>query len=245
MALKDSARVKELTTTSGTGTLTLLGAATLQHKTIAESNIGVGNSFYYYLLDADGINWERGLATCLTTTTCSRDEVYESTNSNNAIDLSVCEPGTAHVIFNAFVPGKATGDLDFDGLNLIGANEKNTSLNVFNLGTTLNGTTTVNLNYQNGSTQTGTVEGGTLTFVFSNWPEAGKHGILNLWLTNAGLATINLPTAQYKLFDDTYTTDIEAYLIDRGGAASFPNDALIKLRYETIDGGATVYGAWS
>ena len=84
MALVVKDRVKETSTTSGTGTLTLAGAASGFQ---AFSAIGDGNTTYYAVID--GTNWEVGLGTYTSSgTTLARTTVLASTNSNNAVNLS-------------------------------------------------------------------------------------------------------------------------------------------------------------
>lgn len=75
-------RVKETSTTTGTGTYTLAGAsAGFQSFAI----VGNGNSCYYCATDA--ANWEIGLGTyTLAGTLLSRDRILASSNSNNAVN---------------------------------------------------------------------------------------------------------------------------------------------------------------
>ena len=80
IVLKD--RVKTTTTTTGTGTLTLSTAATGYQ---AFSAIGDGNQTYYLI--TDGTDWESGLGTYRTSgTTLSRDQVFESSNSDALVN---------------------------------------------------------------------------------------------------------------------------------------------------------------
>jgi hypothetical protein len=83
LVLKD--RVKESTTTTGTGTLTLLGAATGYQ---AFSVIGNGNTCYYAISSTGGAQWEVGIGTYTASgTTLSRDTILESSTGGGAIDL--------------------------------------------------------------------------------------------------------------------------------------------------------------
>jgi hypothetical protein len=81
LVLKD--RVKETTTTTGTGSYVLAGAATgFQSFTDALAD---GDTTYYAV--EDGTDWETGLGTWTeSTTTLARTTVYESSNSGNAVD---------------------------------------------------------------------------------------------------------------------------------------------------------------
>jgi hypothetical protein len=84
MALIVKDRIKESTTTTGTGTITLAGA-TQGFQTFAV--IGNANTTYYAILD--GSDWEVGLGTYTSSgTTLSRDTILSSSNSGAAIVLS-------------------------------------------------------------------------------------------------------------------------------------------------------------
>ena len=81
--LKD--RVKESSTTTGTGTFTLGGATTGFQSFSA---IGDGNSTYYSIVNASAGEWEVGIGTYTASgTTLSRDTVLESSNSGSAVDF--------------------------------------------------------------------------------------------------------------------------------------------------------------
>lgn len=82
--LKD--RVKESTTTTGTGTVTLAGAATGYQSFSA---IGDTNSTYYTIAAQTGTEWEVGIGTYTASgTTLSRDSVLASSNSGSLVDFS-------------------------------------------------------------------------------------------------------------------------------------------------------------
>lgn len=80
LVLKD--RVKEITTTTGTGAITL-GGATEGYQSF--SAIGDGNTCYYAIVGES--QWEVGLGT-VGTNTLTRDVVLESTNSGGLVDFS-------------------------------------------------------------------------------------------------------------------------------------------------------------
>ncbi|MEN6536063.1 MAG: hypothetical protein ABFD89_20550 [Bryobacteraceae bacterium] len=84
MALVYVDRVKESTTTTGTGAYTLAGAQTGFQ---AFSAVGDGNTCYYAI--TDGTNWEVGLGTyTLSGTTLARTSVLASSNGGSAVNWS-------------------------------------------------------------------------------------------------------------------------------------------------------------
>lgn len=93
-------RVKETSTTTGTGALTLAGAMTA-YQSFA-SKCTVGDTFYYALqaVDAGGAatgEWECGLGTYSATNTLTRTTVTSSSNSGAVVSLSA---GTKQVFIS-------------------------------------------------------------------------------------------------------------------------------------------------
>jgi len=87
MALVIKDRVKETTTTTGTGTYTLAGA---EVGFQSFSAIGNGNTTYYTV--TDGGDWEVGIGTYTASgTTLARTTILSSSNSNNAVSWSAGE----------------------------------------------------------------------------------------------------------------------------------------------------------
>lgn len=87
MALKIADRVKETTTTTGTGTVVLGGAAT-GYQTFANT-IGNANTTYYTIADQSGPNWEVGLGTYYSgNASLSRDTVLASSNSSSLTNFT-------------------------------------------------------------------------------------------------------------------------------------------------------------
>lgn len=111
MALKVADRVKEQTTTSGTGNISLGGAVT---GFVAFSSVLSNGDTTYYTI-SDGNNWEVGLGTYNSsgnTLTRTDSNVLQSTNSDNRISLS----GSAADVFITLPADKAifldtSGDL--------------------------------------------------------------------------------------------------------------------------------------
>lgn len=84
LVLKD--RVKETSTTAGTGTITLAGAvAGFQ----SFSAVGNGNTTYYAIVDPTTGDWEVGIGTYTSSgTTLSRDTVLSSSNSGSLVSFA-------------------------------------------------------------------------------------------------------------------------------------------------------------
>ena len=101
MALVLADRVKETTSTTGTGTVTLLGASTGFQSFAA---IGNGNVTYYTIAGQGTSEWEVGIGTYTSSgTTLSRTTVLASSNSGSLVNFSA---GTKDV-FVTYPAGKA------------------------------------------------------------------------------------------------------------------------------------------
>ena len=111
LVLKD--RVKETTTTTGTGTITLAGAVTgFQSFSV----IGNANTTYYTIAGQSGSEWEVGIGTyTLSVTTLSRDTILASSNGGTAVTFSA---GTKDV----FVTYPSSRSVYADGTTLTATN---------------------------------------------------------------------------------------------------------------------------
>ncbi len=110
MALVIADRVKETTTTTGTGTINLAGASNGFQSFV--SGVGTTNTTYYAITDANGA-WEVGIGTVTDADpdTLSRDTIIANSNGDtSAITLS----SGAHVVFGTYPAGKAV-HLDASG----------------------------------------------------------------------------------------------------------------------------------
>ena len=88
MALVLDDRVKETSTTTGTGTLNLSGAVSGFQTFVA--GIADGNTTYYAIVNRDEAEWETGIGTVTdaSTDTLARTTVIASSNSDSAVDFS-------------------------------------------------------------------------------------------------------------------------------------------------------------
>ena len=88
MALVINDRVKETSTTTGTGTFSLAGAVTGFDTFVA--GIATTNTTYYTIFNQGTTEWEVGLGTVTDATpdTLSRDTIISSSNSDSAVDFA-------------------------------------------------------------------------------------------------------------------------------------------------------------
>tara|TARA_R100000234_G_scaffold98940_1_gene67509 strand:+ start:338 stop:805 length:468 start_codon:yes stop_codon:yes gene_type:complete len=114
MALVISDRIKETSTTTGTGTLTLGGAVTGFETFTA--NLSDGDTTYYCC--TDNTDFEVGLGTFASSgTTLARTTILSSSNSNNAVSWT---SGTRTVFCT--LPAAKTVFLDASGNVSLGSN---------------------------------------------------------------------------------------------------------------------------
>jgi hypothetical protein len=110
MALVVNDRVKETSTTTGTGTFTLAGAVT-GFETFS-SAIGNGNTTYYAISLQGGAEFEVGLGT-VAAGTIARTTIISSSNSDSAVNFSAgtkdvfCTLPASKAVFK-----DASGDID-------------------------------------------------------------------------------------------------------------------------------------
>ena len=86
MALVINDRVKETSTTTGTGNFTLAGAVT-GFETF-NTGIGTSNTTYYCIFNQGTNEFEVGLGTLSASTTLERTTVISSSNSDAAVNFS-------------------------------------------------------------------------------------------------------------------------------------------------------------
>lgn len=82
-----SDRVKDTSTTTGTGDLTLSGTAPTGFESF-NTAFGTGTYFFYCISTNGGAEWEVGEGHLSASTTLVRDTVLQSSNSDAAVNLS-------------------------------------------------------------------------------------------------------------------------------------------------------------
>ncbi len=119
MALVVNDRVKETSTTTGTGTLSLAGAVTGFETFVA--GIGNSNTTYYAIVNTNNGEFEVGLGTVTDATpdTLARTTIISSSNSDSAVDFSA---GTKNVFVT--LPASKSVILDSSG-NIVANNGSN------------------------------------------------------------------------------------------------------------------------
>lgn len=221
---QDGPRIQELTATTGAGTLSLAGApAGYTPFSTFVSNAG---TVLYWLLDANGLQWEVGQGTYLASPpTLARTTVFKSSNNNTNIVLT----SGNHVVMVAPVPGYATGNVNYQYATLAQAELQAYTETVANPVISAGGLT-LDLNLSNVFDVSHNANITTLTLMHP--PVAGKAASLTLRLTQdvTGGRTLTFP-ASVKWAGGTAPT-----LTTTAGKANV-------LNFFTLDGGTTYLGA--
>lgn len=107
-------RVKDTTTTTGTGSVTLAGSAPAGYRTFS-SAFATGGRIWYCIeaVDGSGVptgDWEVGYGTLTAATTLARTQVTASSNAGAAVNFSA---GTKNVFCT--IPGIYMNDTDTHG----------------------------------------------------------------------------------------------------------------------------------
>jgi hypothetical protein len=106
MAFITADRVKDTSTTTGTGNITVSGGAPSGYRTFS-TVLSVGDTFYYCVTGQASSEWEVGLGTYLSTNTFARTTVLASSASGSAVSFS---SGTKNVFIT--LPANKTLQLD-------------------------------------------------------------------------------------------------------------------------------------
>ena len=147
MAFVVKDRVKQTSTTTGTTTMVLSGSASVGYQSFSDA-LSDGDTTVYAITDANG-NWETGLGTWESSNdTLTRTTVYESSNSNNAVNFS---SGTKNVFITSPASRSAIADQNgkttfVDNIEVTGINvEDNTDPRISLRNTTANASTVVQI----------------------------------------------------------------------------------------------------
>jgi len=172
-------RVKETSTTTGTGTITLAGAVA-GYRTFT-SAFATGEVVEYCI--TDDTDWEVGRGAFTTSgTTLARTVIHASSNAGAAVNWAA---GTRSVWANAPAIGMQ---------NLTMLDKGNSS------------TTTQTFDYAAGNYQKLTVTGAHTWNAVSNWPVTGNLGELLIELVNGASSFITWPTINWVKSDGSVTT---------------------------------------
>ena len=95
MALIIKDRVRDTTTTTGTGPVTVSGTAPTAYRTFS-AVCSTSDTFYYSIAHQGAAEWESGIGTYSGTNEITRTTVLESSNGDSAVDFSA---GTKDVFF--------------------------------------------------------------------------------------------------------------------------------------------------
>lgn len=224
MALVLADRVKDTTTTTGTGTVTLSGTAPTGFQNF--SVIGNGNTTYYTI--SGGSQWEVGIGTYSSTgPTLARTTVLSSSNSDSLVNFSA---GTKDVFVT--LPSERTvysGDTTTLALPAPG-----TSGNV----ATSNGSAWVSQAFTATAAYPQNIQSGNYTLALT---DAGKH----IYSANTGAQTITIPTNASVAFPigtlitiaNMGTTKISLSI---SGVSIIPNGTTTALSSAQVPSGSTV-----
>ena len=112
MALVINDRVKETSTTQGTGDITLAGAVT--GFITFNSGIGTSNTTYYAIFEQGTANFEVGLGTLSASTTLQRDTVL-SNSAGNTSKINFNSGGSSTLDVFCTMPASKSVYLDASG----------------------------------------------------------------------------------------------------------------------------------
>jgi hypothetical protein len=87
MAFVTADRVKDTSTTTGTGNITVSGSAPFGYRTFS-TVLSVADTFYYAIQGQGSAEWEIGVGTYASTNQFARTTVLASSNSNTAVSFS-------------------------------------------------------------------------------------------------------------------------------------------------------------
>lgn len=226
LVVKD--RVKETTSTTGTGTVTLAGASTGFQSFAA---VGNGNTTYYCIVDNTTGEWEVGIGTYTSAgTTLSRTTILSSSNSGSAVNF-------AAGLKDVFVTYPSSRAVYADGTTLTATNSS--VLPVASGGTNITSYAVGDLVYASGSTTLAKLA----DVATGNSLISGGVGVAPSW-GKIGLTThVNgtLPIANGGTNLTTYTTGDILYASATNTLAKLPD---VATGNSLISGGVGVAPSW-
>lgn len=113
MAFVIADRVRETSTTAGTGSITLAGAVT-GYQTFA-SALASGDTTYYTIADQTGANWEVGIGTFTSPSTLDRTTIISSSNAGSVVTFTSATKDVFISLPSSKLNTVASGNLDFTG----------------------------------------------------------------------------------------------------------------------------------
>lgn len=252
MAHVIKALVGELSTTTGTGAMTLASALTDHRRFSAVCS--VSDTVEYMIRHATDGSWEAGIGTYSSANTLTRTSVVDS-STGSAISFAA---GDKEVILTplarrlaALPPGGTTGqwpqknsgtDHDIGWTNTLAGDVLGGDFNLtrvmlkdFGYDYYDSGTTNA-LDYTNGSHQRWAPATGAQTLSITNWAPTGNLSELLIEGVNLGAATITWPTINWIKADGTTTTTFSS------NGVSLQASGTDWLLLWTRDAGTTIYG---
>ena len=228
MALTLKDRIKETTTTSGTGTYTLAGAETGFE---AFSVVGDGNTTYYCCTDGSG--FEIGIGTyTLSGTTLARTTILQSSNSDSAVDWA---SGSTRTIFCTY-PGDKSVYLNASNQLVINGTAVTATAAELNIMDGVTSTAT-ELNIMDGVTSTTTelnlLDGVTSTTAELNYNDTGS-AVGTVVASKTVTADANKDVASFR--NITLTGELDAGSLDVSGDADI--DGTLEADAITVGGTA-------
>jgi len=203
MAFQIADRVKETTTTTGTGTLNL-GGAVSQFQTFV-AGIGNGNETYYSIEDPTGTDWEVGIGTVTSGApdTLSRDTVLSSSNAGSLVNFGAgskvvfsTQPASKTVIVNTDTNVNVSANIN--ATSFVGSGASLTSLNASNVssGTLDNARLDAQLQDIAGLATTSgkIIQGDGANFVLSSYTIPTSDGTTGQVLTTNGSGAVTFQT---------------------------------------------------
>jgi hypothetical protein len=106
LALIIADRVRDTTTTTGTGNITVSGTAPITYRTFS-AVCSVSDTFPYFIAARTLNEWEVGLATYTSSNTIARTQIFSSSNAGSLVSFSA---GTKDVVLSQTAEKTGTGN---------------------------------------------------------------------------------------------------------------------------------------